>query len=102
ASESDARFAICEDQEQVDKLLEIKQTLPLLRKIIYWNYKGLALYADPLLSGYREVLDLGKRFGEPERFEQNVAEGSPDDVCALVYTSGTGSRPRCAVHTYRS
>ena len=100
ASESDARFAIVEGQEQVDKLLEIKETLPLLRKVIYWNYKGLTLYADPLLSGYREVLDLGMRFGEPERFEHNVAEGSPDDVCALVYTSGAEFAPRCAVHTY--
>jgi long-chain acyl-CoA synthetase len=57
AENSEARFAIVEDQEQVDKFLQIKDELPLLKKVIYWNYKGLAHSDDPLLMGYMQVLD---------------------------------------------
>ena len=102
---SDAKFAVVQDQEQVDKFLQIKHELPLLKKIIYWNYKGLAHYDDPILMGYREVLGQGKKYEaeHPGMFERNVDTGKPDDVCALVYTSGTtGAAPKGAVHTYRT
>src|SRR5512136_609639 len=105
AENSEARFAIVENQEQVDKFLQIKNELPLLKKIIYWNYKGLAHYDDPILMGYREVLSQGKKYEEehPGQFEQNVDTGKADDVCALIYTSGTtGIAPKGAVHTYRT
>jgi long-chain acyl-CoA synthetase len=105
AENSEARFAVVQDQEQVDKFLEIKDELPLLEKVIYWNYKGLAHYDDPILMGYQQVLQLGEKFEEehPGLFEQNVETGSADDVCALVYTSGTtGAVPKGAVHTYRT
>ena len=105
AENSEARFAVVEDQEQVDKLLLIKGKLPQLKKVIYWNYKGLASYDDPILMGYREVLELGKRYEKehPRLFEQNIETGKADDVCALVYTSGTtGAVPKGAVHTYKT
>jgi long-chain acyl-CoA synthetase len=105
AQDSEARFAAVEDQEQVDKFLEIKEELPLLEKVIYWSYKGLAHYDDPILMGYRELLRLGRAYEEehPELFEQNVDAGRPDDVCAIVYTSGTtGAAPKGAVHTHRT
>jgi long-chain acyl-CoA synthetase len=105
AENSEARFAVVQDQEQVDKFLQIQNELPLLKKIIFWSYKGLAHYDAPVLIPYSEVLQLGKDYEKehPARFEQNVETGKADDVCAIVYTSGTtGDAPKGAVHTYES
>jgi long-chain acyl-CoA synthetase len=105
AQDSEARFAIVEDQEQVDKILQIKHELPTLEKVIYWGYKGLAHYDDPILMGYRQLSQLGESCEEehPGLFEQTVEAGRPDDVCAIVYTSGTtGDAPKGAVHTHRT
>lgn len=102
---SEVAFAVVEGQEQVDKLLQIKEELPLLRKVIYWSYKGLAHYNEPALIGYRQVLELGKEYekSHPGIFEKNVETGKADDVCAIVYTSGTtGAAPKGAVHTFRT
>jgi long-chain acyl-CoA synthetase len=105
AEDSDARFAVVEDQEQVDKFLDIKDALPKLKKVIYWSYKGLARYDDDILIGYRDVLTLGQTYEtqNPGRFEQNVEAGQADDVCAIIYTAGTtGSAPKGAIHTFRT
>ncbi len=103
--DAEARFAVVEDQEQVDKILQIRPELPLLKKVVYWNYKGLAHYKDPVLIGYRQVLKKGDQYEaeHPGLFEKNVEAGKAEEVCALVYTSGTcGSSPKGVVHTYRS
>lgn len=105
AQNAEATFAVVEDQEQVDKFLQIKDDLSLLKKVVFWNYKGLAHYDDPVLMGYRQVLQLGKEYEQenPGRFEQNVENGKAEDICAIVYTSGTtGPAPRGAVHTYKT
>lgn len=104
AENSEAKFAIVQDQEQVDKFLQIRDELPLVKKVIYWSYKGLAHYADPILMEYGQVLQLGEKYEEshPRRFEQEVETGKADDICALVYTSGTTGIPKGAVHTYKT
>jgi long-chain acyl-CoA synthetase len=104
AENSEARFAIVENQEQVDKFLQVKDELPLLKKVTYWSYKGLAHYHDSILTGYRQVLQLGEKYEEdhPGLFDQNVETGKADDICALVYTSGTTGVPKGAVHTYKT
>ena len=104
AENSEAKFAIVQDQEQVDKFIQIRDELPLVKKIVYWSYKGLAHYADPALMGYRQVLQLGEKYEEthPGLFEQMVETGKADDICALVYTSGTTGIPKGAVHSYKT
>jgi len=105
AGNSEAAFAIVQDQEQVDKVLQVKEALPLLKKILFWSYKGLAHYKDPALIGFREVLELGETYEKdhPGLFERNVESGKADDVCAIVYTSGTtGEQPKGAVHTFKT
>jgi len=105
AENSEAEFAVVQDQEQVDKLLQVKDALPRLKKVIFWNYKGLAHYEDPILIGFREVLELGEKYEKehPGLFERNVESGKADDVCAIVYTSGTtGDAPKGVIHTYRT
>jgi long-chain acyl-CoA synthetase len=105
AGNSEASLAIVQDQEQVDKLLLVKDSLPLLKKVLFWSYKGLAHYKDPSLIGFREVLELGEAYEKeyPGLFERNVESGKGEDVCAIVYTSGTGSeQPKAAVHTFNT
>jgi len=105
AENCEAGFAVVEGQEQVDKLLQIKDELPLLQKVIYWNYKGLDRYEDAILVGYREALKLGENFEaeHPGIFEHNVETGKANDICAIIYTAGTtGAAPKGAVHTYRT
>ncbi|MFH1650956.1 MAG: AMP-binding protein [Chloroflexota bacterium] len=104
AEQSDARFAIVNDQEQTDKFLEIKDQLPLLKKVIYWDPKGLRNYDDPALISFREVMAQGREYEKthPGLFEENIAAGKGDDVAFIYFTSGTTGLPKGAVLTHRA
>ncbi len=104
AEHSGAKFAIVNDQEQTDKFLQIKSELSNLRRIIYWDPKGLKNYDDPLLIGFSDVVRLGKEYDRehPGLFEQNVARGKGDDVAFMYFTSGTTGLPKGALMTHRA
>jgi long-chain acyl-CoA synthetase len=91
AEHSQSKFVIARDQEQVDKLLEIKDNLPSLKRVIYWNEKGLRQYDDPILTSLTELIASGEDYqkSHPELFEQNLALGKGDDIAIILYTAGT-------------
>jgi long-chain acyl-CoA synthetase len=104
ATHSDAKFAIVNDQEQTDKFLEIKNDLPNLKKVIYWDPKGLRNYDDPLIISFNEVLKIGREYAgsHPDLFERNVEAGKADDTAFIYYTSGTTGLPKGAITTHRA
>ena len=104
AEQSGARFAIVNDQEQTDKFLEIKEELPKLKKVIYWDPKGLRNYDDPILTPFTEVIKLGREYEQthPGLFEQNIEQGKGSDTAFLYYTSGTTGLPKGAVLTHQA
>lgn len=93
---SEARFAVVEDQEQVDKLLDVKGECPHLEYIIYDDPRGLRHYKESFLLSLERVQELGKKFGEenPSFFEDQVAQGRADDIAVICYTSGTTGNPK--------
>ncbi|RME45005.1 MAG: long-chain fatty acid--CoA ligase [Chloroflexi bacterium] len=99
---SDCKFIVVEDQEQVDKIIEIWPDLKGVEKVIYYDPKGLRNYTEPYLMFFPEVEDLGRAFEKkhPSWFEQRVAEGKGNDIAILSTTSGTTGNPKLAVLTH--
>ncbi|MBI4776345.1 MAG: AMP-binding protein [Deltaproteobacteria bacterium] len=101
---SESSFVVCKDQEQVDKVLEIKDDLPRLKRIIVIDMKGLRRYTDPMIISFEDVEGLGRTRHEadPDEFDSMVEATRPDDVAIMVYTSGTTGVPKGAMITHRN
>lgn len=93
---SDAVFSLAKDQEQCDKLLEIKNQLSNVKNVIYWDPRGMWAYDDDWLISYKDVQALGRelRKEKPELFEQLVEGGKGEDLANFCYTSGTTGLPK--------
>ena len=101
---AEVRFAFAEDQEQVDKLLEIREQCPQLTHIYYDDPRGLRKYDEPCLASLDELLAAGKAFNglHPEYYAAEINKAQPDDVGAMFFTSGTTGNAKGVVHTHNS
>ncbi len=101
---ADVSFIVVEDQEQVDKILEMWDQLKGVRKVIYYDPKGLRNYSEDFLMYFLDVEALGREFEQqnPGWFEESVARGKGSDIAILSTTSGTTGHPKLAMLTHHS
>jgi len=95
-----AAIVVVQDQEQVDKLIEVKESLGHVKRVVYIDPTGMRNYTgDPWLISFAEVLKVGEAIDqkEPQRFATEMAKGKADEVALMIMTSGTTGTPKLAM-----
>lgn len=95
----------CDNQEQVDKVLEVRDQIPNIKKVIFEDPRGMRNYmSDDWFVDIRKLYELGQKEHEknPDLFESLVDQGEPDDVCHLCLTSGTTGLPKGTMLTHKN
>lgn len=103
-SHSDAKFLFVENEEQLDKWLMFKENVPLLKKVIVWDTRGLTSFKDPQVMTFEALLEKGRAVHKenPDLFKSRQAKVVPEDPAVIIYTSGTTGPPKGAVLTHRN
>jgi long-chain acyl-CoA synthetase len=93
---SESKVIVAEDQEQVDKILSIKDELPNLQLLIYSDPRGMADYEEDFLKSYATVQEAGRAYGSdnPNYFDLEIGKGKGSDIALICYTSGTTGDPK--------
>jgi len=101
---SGSRFYIAEDEEQLDKILQVRENISHLEKIIVMDMEGLRHFKDPMVMSFDELLAWGKEEDqqEPELFERLIRGPRPEDLAILIYTSGTTGPPKGAMISHQN
>jgi long-chain acyl-CoA synthetase len=99
---SDAAVVVCEDQEQLDKVLEVRERLPALTHVVVIDPKGLRRYNVDNLLTFEEVSALGAAFEaeRPRVVEERLAAQTLEDTALMIFTSGSTGRPKAAMISY--
>jgi long-chain acyl-CoA synthetase len=102
--DSRSTFLFVEDEEQLDKALEVRGQLPLLRKIIVFDTEGLTRFSDPMVMSLAALREQGRAHdaANPGLFDRLRTSRRADDLAILIYTSGTTGKPKGAMHAHRS
>ena len=101
---SKSRFVIAGDQEQVDKIIEVKDLLPSVEKVIYIDPKGMRNYRHPYLLSFEKLKSMGKKYENkhPSLLKDLVESGKCEDVATLCLTSGTGGPPKLTMLSHKN
>ena len=103
-ADSGTRFYFAEDEEQLDKVLEVRESTPTLEKIIILDMEGLRNFSDKQCMSIDSLLDMGRAWlaDHPEAWEREISAAEPEDLMIMTYTSGTTGRPKGAMISHRN
>jgi long-chain acyl-CoA synthetase len=97
-----AKFYVAENEEQLDKILEVREHTPSVRRIVVLDSEGLRHFSDPIVTRFDELVMLGEEFDRADQslFPKLRSIAKPEDTAILVYTSGTTGPPKAAMLTH--
>ncbi len=102
--DADLRIVVVENQEQVDKMLEVREQVPALELLVYDYPRGLRNYKEDMICSFEQIVERGDAYAKahPDAYMAAVESVEPQDAAAMFYTSGTTGKPKGVVLTHHA